>query len=200
MRLDGIPDVPVSHAMIDGDGRLVAADPALLALNEAAGGTMGAALAVPQLATVARLARRLGILVSRGVVVADGDTDLDLWIRAQPDGDGVRMAVSGWREMRARPVVASPAARLVESDYLAWDTDGGLRLTFVSIDAARRLGLDALSLLGALRTAMNAFRAAGSRAGGDAGREAGKSDTGSGRSSGEEPRAAGDDDDNLFVG
>ena len=111
MRLDGIPDVPVSHAMIDGDGRLVAADPALLALNEAAGGTMGAALAVPQLATVARLARRLGILVSRGVVVADGDTDLDLWIRAQPDGDGVRMAVSGWREMRARPVVASPAAR-----------------------------------------------------------------------------------------
>lgn len=59
---------------------------------------------------------------------------------------------------------------------------------------------DALSLLGALRTAMNAFRAAGSRAGGDAGREAGKSDTGSGRSSREEPRAAGDDDDNLFVG
>lgn len=154
MRLDGIPDVPVSHAMIDGDGRLVAADPALLALNEAAGGMMGAALAVPQLATVARLARRLGILVSRGVVVADGDTDLDLWIRAQPDGEGVRIVVSGWREMRARPVVASPAARLVESDDLAWDTDGGLRLTFVSIDAARRLGLDALSLLGQPLTAL----------------------------------------------
>lgn len=154
MRLDGIPDVPVSHAMIDADGQLVAADPALLALNEAAGGTMGAGLAVPQLATVARLARRLGILVSRGVVVADGDTDLGLWVRAQPEGDGVRMAVSGWREVRARPVAALPAARLVETNDLAWDTDGGLRLTFVSIDAARRLGFDALALLGQPLTAL----------------------------------------------
>ncbi len=43
---------------------------------------------------------------------------------------------------------------MVESDDLAWDTDGGLRLTFVSIDAARRLGLDALSLLGQPLTAL----------------------------------------------
>ena len=161
MRLDGIPDVPVSHAMIDGEGRLVAADPALLALNDAAGGTLGEALAVPQLATVARLARRLGVLVSRGVVVADGDADLDLWVRAQPEDDGVRMAVSGWRELRARSIAATPAVPLVETGDLAWDTDGGLRLTFVSIDAARRLGFDALSLLGQPLTTLFTLEADG---------------------------------------
>ena len=54
MRFDGIPDVPVSHATLDGDGKLIAADPALMALNDNAGGALGAVLAVPQLATVAR--------------------------------------------------------------------------------------------------------------------------------------------------
>lgn len=161
MRQDGIPDVPVSHAMIDAEGRLVAADPALMALNEQAGGAIGLALAVPQLATVARLARRLGILVSRGVIVADQDSDLDLWVRAQPEGEGVRMAVSGWRELRPRPVSVQAPAALAQSDDLAWETDAGLRLTFVSIDAGRRLGIDALSLLGQPLTALFTLDAVG---------------------------------------
>ena len=161
MRVDGIPDLPVSHAALDGDGRLIAADPALMALNDNAGGSLGAILAVPQLATVARLARRLGILVSRGVTVADVDTDLDLWVRVQPEGDGLRMAVSGWREVRPRLVAASPAAPPVEDGDLSWETDGALRLTFVAIDPARRLGLDAFSLLGQPLTALFTLDAAG---------------------------------------
>lgn len=160
MRFDGIPDVPVSHAMLDGDGHLIAADPALMALNDNAGGALGAVLAVPQLATVARLARRLGIFVSRGVTVADVDTDLDLWVRVQPESDGLRMAVSGWREVRPRIVVPAPVVRLVEDGDLSWETDGALRLTFVSIDAARRLGLDAFSLLGQPLTAVFTMDAA----------------------------------------
>lgn len=160
MRVGGIPDLAVSHAMLDGEGRLVAADPALMALNDNAGGTLGAVLAVPQLAAVARLARRLGILVSRGVTVADADTDLDLWVRAQPEGDGLRMAVSGWQDVRPRPI-AVPITRLVEDDDLSWETDGTLRLTFVSIDAARRLGIDAFSMLGQPLTAMFTLDAAG---------------------------------------
>ena len=148
MKPDGQPDVPVSHARIDADGRVTAADPAFAALNDAAGGGTGQPLAVPALATIARLARRLGILVSRGVTVADGDTDLDLWVRAQPDGDGVRLAVSGWREVRvaAPPSAAGDATGTM--DDLRWEVDAALRLTFVSIDAARRFGVDALSLLG----------------------------------------------------
>ena len=148
MRADSVPDVPVSHARIDSDGRLIAADPAIAALNQAAGGTIGAALAVPALATIARLARRLGIVVSRGVTVADDASDLELWVRAQPDGDDVRLAVSGWRERRvATPTAPAGAFTIAEGD-LRWEVDAALRLTFVSIDAARKLGVDALSLLG----------------------------------------------------
>lgn len=154
MRVDTIPDMPLSHATLDGDGRLIAADPALLALNDQAGGAVGAALAIPQLATVVRLARRLGILVSRSVTVADQDADLELWVRVQPEGDGVRMAVSGWRGVRPRAVAERPLATVIEEGALSWETDAGLRLTFVAIDPARRLGLDALALLGQPLTAL----------------------------------------------
>ena len=160
MRVDGIPDVPVSHATLDVEGRLVAADPAIMALNDQAGGAFGEPLAVPQLATVARLARRLGILVSRSVTVADHDSDLDLWVRVQPEGEATRLTVSGWRESRPRPVTTDGPAIIGDGD-LTWETDAGLRLTFVSIDAARRLGLDALSLLGQPLTAIFTLDATG---------------------------------------
>ena len=149
MRADGVPDVPVSHARVDGDGLLTDADPAVAALNEAAGGAIGAPIAVPALATIARLARRLGIVVARGVTVADEAIDLELWVRAQPDGDAVRLAISGWRDVRvAAPVVATGHDFTAAEGDLRWEVDAALRLTFVSIDAARKLGIDALSLLG----------------------------------------------------
>jgi hypothetical protein len=72
---------------IDELGRLVAADPALRLLQQRCGGLDQGPVAIPQLATIARLARRLGIVVSRGLVVADGDDDLELWVRSEPDGD-----------------------------------------------------------------------------------------------------------------
>lgn len=136
----------VAHAVVDRDGRLLAADPALEALNARAGGGLGLALAVPQLATVVRLAARLGIVVSRGVTVADEEADVELWARAQPEGERVRLAVSGWRETPAW----RPRAQLVataDADW-RWETDAGLRLTFVSLDAAAAAGVDAFALLG----------------------------------------------------
>lgn len=159
MRVESAPDMPVSHATFDGEGALIAADPALMTLNDQAGGALGAPLAVPQLAAVVRLARRLGILVSRAVTVADQDTDLALWVRVQPEGDGLRMAVSGWREMRAQAVPDRAVAAVLEADALAWDTDASLRLTFVSIDAGRRFGLDSIALLGEPLTTLFAMEA-----------------------------------------
>jgi len=157
MKADGIPDVPVSHARIDDAGRLVSADPAIDALNRAAGGAIGAPLAIPALATIVRLAARLGILVSRQATVADGDADLDLWVRAQPDDGAIRLAVSGWREVRAAaPALGEPVHAPIDAD-LRWEVDAALRLTFVSIDTARRWGIDALSLLGQPLTALFAF-------------------------------------------
>ncbi|WP_375391231.1 sensor histidine kinase [uncultured Sphingomonas sp.] len=145
----------VAHAVIDGDGRLLSAEPALEALNARAGGATGDPLAVPQLATAARLARRLGIVVSRPVTVADEEADVELWVRAQPDGTQVRLAVSGWREAPAwRP--APPPAGEPDADW-RWETDAALRLTFLSLDGAARAGVDPFGLLGAPLTQLFAL-------------------------------------------
>ncbi|MDB5695222.1 MAG: sensor histidine kinase [Sphingomonas bacterium] len=150
-------DRAVAHAEVDAEGRLLAADPAIDALNGRAGGAIGAPLAVPQLATAARLARRLGVIVSRGIVVADADTDLELWVRAQPDGDRVRLAVSGWREKPAWRPTGRDAAMFAPAADWRWETDASLRLTFVSLEAATAAGLDAFTLLGQPLTALFAL-------------------------------------------
>ena len=147
-------DTAVALAEVAGDGVLLSADPILLALNSRAGGVIGAPIAVPQLAMISRLARRLGIAVSRSVVIADDDVDLDLWVRAQPEGDTVGLAVSGWRELQPwRPAAPNPGAGV---DFLSsgadwrWETDAALRLTFVSPDAGPRMGVDPLGGAGRL--------------------------------------------------
>ena len=95
--------LPVSCGRLDREGRLIDAESRLAELNLRAGGEPGAPLAVPQIATLARLAQRLGIAISRNVVAADGEDDLDLWVRAEPEDGGVRLEVSGWRQRPACP-------------------------------------------------------------------------------------------------
>lgn len=129
---------PVS-GFVDPDGRLAAADPQLLALQERAGGGLGEPVAVPQIASLARLAQRLGILISRGVIASDGAQTLDLWVRAQPEKGGVRLTVGGWTvHQRKAPSEAEADQRVLDflragSDWL-WECDGALRI--VSIAAA----------------------------------------------------------------
>ena len=130
---------------IDHQGRLIAADPPLLGLQLRAGGVLGGPLALPQIAVAARLAGQLGILVSRAVVAADGDQDLDLWIRARPDGDAVRIALTGWQgRPAAAPPIAAPARDLdllrAEADWL-WETDEALRVIRLSPEVERVAGL-----------------------------------------------------------
>jgi signal transduction histidine kinase len=140
------------RGLVDAAGRLVEAEQRLHDLNARAGGTLGAPLAVPQIATIARLAQRLGILVSRAVVAADGDDDVELWVRAEPEGGGVRLAITGWR-MRTPWQPAAPAQQR-DGDFLRsaadwlWEADAGLRLTFVTLSAGARYGFDASGLLG----------------------------------------------------
>ncbi|MDB5720969.1 MAG: histidine kinase [Alphaproteobacteria bacterium] len=126
---------------VDGDGRLVEAETRLLALQRSAGGDLGEALAVPQIAALARLARRLGITISRAAVAADGECDLDLWVRAVPAKDGVELSVSGWTERPARGPVPAPDGER-QADFLraaadwVWESDSGLRFTSISPAAA----------------------------------------------------------------
>jgi len=122
------------RGLVEADDRLVTADPALAALNLRAGGVVGGPLAVPQLNGLVRLVRRLGIVVSRGVYTADGDRDLDLWVRASPDGDAVALSIVGWTETVSRtPFRSGEGGR--ERDFhrgaedWRWETDRHLRLT-----------------------------------------------------------------------
>jgi signal transduction histidine kinase len=126
------------RGLIDREGRLIEADVPLLALHMRAGGSESGVIAPPQLAALVRLARRIGIAVLRGVIVADEDGDLDLWVRAEPEADGaVRLAIAGWTR---RPAIAplDEGAIARDHDFLragadwTWETDASLRLTRLS--------------------------------------------------------------------
>ena len=137
---------------IDLHGRLIEAEQRLIDLNQRAGGRLGEPIAIPQIATLARLAARLGILISRGVVAGDGDGDVDLWVKADPDAHGVRLEISGWRLRAAWRPAGTDDDRdgdFVRSgaDWL-WESDAALRLTFLSPTAGSRFGFDAAEMLG----------------------------------------------------
>ena len=145
-----LPVQPPITARVDETGRLVAADPPLLALQEQAGARLGAVLLVPQLAALARLAARLGVAITRPVTAATEQEDLDLVVRAEPDGDGVTLLVERWV---ARPPnrsrwlggrggkEADAEIRAAAEDLL---TDHALRIVEVSAGLARRVGQGAL--------------------------------------------------------
>ena len=103
-------------------------------------------LAVPQIAALARLARRLGITVSRAAIAADGEEDLDLWVRAEPEGRGgrARRSPAGSAAPPRPPAPSPPRER--EADFLraaadwTWETDDALRLTALSPGAAAAIG------------------------------------------------------------
>ncbi len=159
-------DRGTQRALLDGEGRLVRGDEVLLALNARAGGATGEPLAVPQLATLARLARRLGVLIARGVTVADADMDIELWVRAEPVPDGVALAIPDWRERRPwlAPAVrpeTGPASD--DAGEGRWETDAAMRLTRVAPEAARRFGFAAEPSLGKPLTQL--FRLAEDEAG-----------------------------------
>ncbi|MEO5612350.1 MAG: HAMP domain-containing sensor histidine kinase [Sphingomicrobium sp.] len=138
---------------VDRAGRLIAADAELASLQMEAGSSIGATLALPQVAAVARLARKLGIPVSRPAVAAGSNHDIDLWVRAVPEGEEVSLTLEGWT---ARPPASARLATLLGGDSEAqpapepgeWSADEDLRLTSVSASLAERLGAEASELIG----------------------------------------------------
>jgi signal transduction histidine kinase len=132
---------------VDRDDCLVDGDPEFLVLNAAAGGKTGAPLALSPLATIARLVRRLEIPVARRVTLADGDTDLDCWVRGRPEADGVSLTLSDMRE-RAVAEMRAPARRPTppaDADW-TWETDARLRFTAIDPRAAGA-GVDVSAML-----------------------------------------------------
>jgi len=155
-------DRPVT-GRVDAEGRLILADPPLAALNASAGGEQGGILSVPQIAALARLARRLGISISRAAVAADGERDLDLWVKASPQGDEVALSITGWG---SRPATvrspAFPAER--EADFVratadwTWETDETLTVTALATAAGAAVRRDPREFIGKQLTALLRFR------------------------------------------
>ncbi|MDX3900179.1 MAG: HAMP domain-containing sensor histidine kinase [Sphingobium sp.] len=121
----------IMRARVAADGTLLDADAPIAALQAEAGGPPDGPLAVPQLAAIARLAARLGIMVSRPVVAAAGARDIDMWVQARPEDDGeVHLSIIDWRERPAFAAVGHAADR--PADFTAagagwnWQVDTSL--------------------------------------------------------------------------
>lgn len=140
---------------VDKDGRLTEADPPLLRLQQEAGSKLGAPLALPQLASVARSAIKLGVPLSRAVLAASQSQDLDLWVRVEPDDNGASLTIEGWKSKPPAP----PRLTLVgnepeepESERLTLTTDPELKVSRIDGELTERLGLDPNEVVGQLLT------------------------------------------------
>ena len=139
---------------VDREGRLTAADPPLLRLQQEAGSGIGSPLAIPQMAAVARSAMKLGVPLSRAIIAATADQDLDLWVRAQPDDEGAMLTIEGWTARPASPprltlVGSEPQANgSDEPDRLAITVDPELRISQFDTRIAERLGIDSAEAVG----------------------------------------------------
>lgn len=112
-------------------------------LQREAGASVGERLALPQLAAVARLARKLGVGIARPAVVAARDHDLELWVRADPDGDDVVVTIESWRRRPPngpRLEVTARSEDVLPKPKGEWATDAELRITELSPDLAAILG------------------------------------------------------------
>lgn len=128
---------------VDPAGRLTAADTLLADLQLEAGSAVGDQLALPQLAAVARLARKLGVGIARPAIVAARDHDLELWVRAEPDGDDVVLTIESWRRRPPagpRLEIAARSEDVLPQPKGEWATDAELRVTELSPDLAQLLG------------------------------------------------------------
>jgi signal transduction histidine kinase len=148
-----VPDLPQPVVgRVDAFGRLVEADQSLADLQLEAGSEIGAKLALPQLAAVARLVRKLGISVSRPAVVAARDHDVEMWVRAEPDGEDVVLYIEKWKKRPSSParleVAASDDELIGKAIRNSWATDAELRLTAVSAELAQLLGVESAKAIG----------------------------------------------------
>jgi len=122
----------VAMLRLDAMDRISTADDAVLRLQLAAGGDADGRIVVPQIVAVARLARRLNILIARPLLIGGREFDIRLWVRAKPLDGGVEMSFSEWQEAPHIPVAENAAQRAAEialaPDGAEWRTDAEMRL------------------------------------------------------------------------
>ena len=132
---------------LDRAGRLVSADPALESLQREAGSTLGQPLALPQIAAVGELARKLRTPVSRPALAASTDHDIELWVTATPEGDEIALSLEGWTERapagpRLAAILGGGAEAETGGARNEWAADEELRIISLSSELAELLGVD----------------------------------------------------------
>jgi anti-sigma regulatory factor (Ser/Thr protein kinase) len=138
---------------VDKAGRLVEAEPELEALQNEAGSSLGKRLAIPQIAAVAQLARKLGIAVSRHATAAAMDHDLELWVHAMPEGDDILLSIDGWTTRppsgpRLANLLGGPREAEASQPRYEWAADEELRVISLSTELADHLGVDVAEVAG----------------------------------------------------
>jgi signal transduction histidine kinase len=138
---------------LDRAGRLISAGPELESLQREAGSSLGQPLALPQIAAVAELARKLRTAVSRPALAASTDHDIELWVNATPEGEEVALSIEGWTvRAAAGPRLAAILGGGAEAETGGarneWAADEELRIISLSADLADLLGVDVDSVAG----------------------------------------------------
>lgn len=161
----------ISVLQLDAADRIRVIDDAILRLQLSAGGVADGRIVVPQIAAVARLVRRLNILIARPLLIGGREHDVRLWVRAKPLDDGVEMRFSEWQEMPHAPANEMASQRAAEialaPDGAEWRTDAQLRLTHIaegldfaaSGDEFFSVFTESLAQDGVLSDAISAYRA-----------------------------------------
>ena len=123
----------VVTGQIDPKGLLVAADPALLRLQERAGGKLGGPLMLPQLSRLSALAMRLEREITRSLLTADDQSDISATVTISPVANGAEIIIREWRSLQAAESAgfddaAMPAAGATMAADWSWSCDAQLRL------------------------------------------------------------------------
>jgi signal transduction histidine kinase len=130
---------------LDGQDRLISADPELVALQTEAGSHVGSELALPQITSIARLARKLGVPIYRNAIAAGAEHDVELWVRATPEGGEVSLSLERWIY---RPPAAPRLGTLVPHEQQIdlggspeeWAANEDLSIVSISAGLAEKLG------------------------------------------------------------
>jgi len=130
---------------LDGQDRLISADPQLVALQTEAGSHIGSELALPQILSIARLARKLGVPIYRNALAASAEHDVEMGVRAIPEGDEIALSLERWVY---RPAASPRLGGLVPHEQQIdlggapeeWAANEDLALVSISAGFAEKLG------------------------------------------------------------
>lgn len=152
-------DQPTIFARLDSGGRLVEADAPLESLQREAGSAIGQWLALPQIAAIAALARKLNVVVDRPAIAAGRDFDVHMRVCAIPDGDDIRLEIHGWTQLPSAPPrlsghASDPNGAALEPAADEYATDGELRMIRLSAGLAEKLGISVEEAIGAPLTSL----------------------------------------------